>query len=485
MSEVHDMLNDFSSSSSSLRESLLSLRNNTRNVSNLESFSGAGASATKGYLKDVHVEVSVAYQDIIDDMKDKLKTSVTTFHSKVDSDQSCIIKSDYVTDFENKVKTSKDTIKKSVKAINTATSSINDISSVSKISTDEMTSDYDQIKKITTDLLKNFSEYSSTEASMLIGLEDGISKLNSTQNEMNKISSSSSGVGGYAPNKSKNLLSYLREAKKINRDSKRLYKASKNIYFGYVLKMSKGSNKYKYYLSNSKYAKFFGVKLLKDLPPGKNRVLQYNAGYITKEGKNLFKSLGFIDGDPKFLLNYKGGKAKALGKAAKDGAKNSFKIFDFKGFKGLSKTGKVLKGAGTGLTVLSAGLSAYDNYNDAKVQGLSKKQSVLSSALGTAGDLAVGGASAQVGMAIGTAIGGPVGLVIGLGLGIGIGKAGSYVLSGVKKGMNYVIKNGVSKSINDAGKVMSNTANKAIKGVSDRVNSALGGLKSVGKWAFD
>ena len=84
-----------------------------------------------------------------------------------------------------------------------------------------------------------------------------------------------------------------------------------------------------------------------------------NAKFVVEhipKGKNIFKSLGFVDGDPKFLLNYKGGKVKALGKAAKNGAKSSFKIFDFKGYKSLTKAGKVMKGAGSGLTVLSAGL---------------------------------------------------------------------------------------------------------------------------------
>ena len=109
---------------------------------------------------------------------------------------------------------------------------------------------------------------------------------------------------------------------------------------------------------------------------------------------------------------------------------------------------------------------------------------MLSSTLGTAGDLAVGEASAQVGMAIGTALGGPVGLVIGLGAGMVLGWAGSKVFSGVKKGMNYVIKNGVGKTVNDVGKAVKSKVDSVVKGVSKKVNSAMDGLKSVGKWAF-
>ncbi|MBP1044995.1 hypothetical protein I6N96_01795 [Enterococcus sp. BWM-S5] len=493
MTEVHDYFEEYTSASEVLRESLLELRNNMRSLSGLNSFEGESASAVKNYLTDVHVETSVGYQDLIDSSKSLMKFSINLFHDMVDSDHSCIIKSDYIDSLEDDVKSTKDSLKSSVESVNKEIGTIADISSASTIDAGTITDTYDKLKKVTTDLLTHLTEFTSVQNGRSSNLEELLSNLNSVHGEMSALSQSGKGISGYSKESTGiDILGILKKGKSIRGDVKRGIKYSKAAYLWKITKDSKlidRSKHYlsgcKYYLKDSKWSKMFGIKFLNT--DGKARILEYKNGVITKEGKNIYKQLGFVDGDPKFLLNYGKGKlgvVKGVGKAAADGAKGSFKIIDYKGYSELGKFGKAMTHAGNVMSVAAVGLSAYDNYTEAKLQGLNTSQRIVSTTVNTGIDLAAAGAGAKVGMAIGGLVGGPLGIVVGVAAGYVIGKAAAPIVKGIKDGVNYVIKNGVSKSIDAAGKAVKETAKKVTDSVKNTVDNISNGFASIGKWAF-
>lgn len=487
MGEVHDFYNSFEKSSSSLRDAVVGMRGSIQNLSSMKSFSGKGATATKNYLEEVHMNVSLSYQDSIDDLQKALKSSIESFHLNVDESQSCIIKTDYIQSLEKKLKSKKEAIKKEVDAINAEIASVSSICHVSKVNASLFLSAHKNVNKVMTSLVENFDQYMSEEAQIVSMVGESISALQNAQKNMKKISTSKGGIEAYQASMGNSVIAEIKNSKNIRKTYKNYIKTpAKGLYYAKLWKDAKNVNNASVIIKDGKIATY--------LRNGKKwgntgyKVLRFKHGKVTKLGKEIFKKMGCIEGDPNFLFNYAGknvkGVTKALGKAASDGAKKSFKLVDFKGYKELSKVGKTLKAGGAVLSVATTGLMAYDNYNEARTSGLSKNKSIVSTVVGTVGDLAVSGASAQVGMAIGTALGGPAGLIAGAIAGYAIGQAGSFIMTGVKKGMNYVLKNGVGKTVSDAGKFVTKKAKEVTKAVSDKVSDITKGFQSVGKWAF-
>ncbi|MTD40435.1 hypothetical protein GIX45_17785 [Erwinia sp. CPCC 100877] len=484
MNEVTDFINNYKSESKLLIEKLLSSRSSTNSIVSMNSFEGKGASSVKNYLTNVHVKSSRGYQDILSQIENSLDHTKNDFLSSVDNDGSCIIKSDYVEEIVDKISNEKNNISSSIKTINSELNSINDISNVSKISLTDLNNDYSEFKKIVTTMLEKFNSFQSTQNNSLANLEESLSLIKNIQSEMAKISSTSAGISNYDKNSFDNLIrrynelnGIIKKPKKILKEGLKLTKVGYLYGAGHIKIVKDAKGRIKYILVNkkntSKIGKMFIQKLMKDSGLKKfnsrstHRVLTNIKG--TKTSK-LFSKLSYTGGDPQFLNRVKGfkNKASSIGSVIKNKVKDNFpsikKAKDWgTSFKEASKWGKTAKIGGGVLSVASTGLMAYDNYNNARDSGLSKKEATVASTVNTGIDLAVVGVTTKVGMAIGTAIpipgvGTAVGAVAGFAIGMGLSYAGSTV---TKPAVDFV----------------KNKVNSAVKGASNA-------LKSFGKWAF-
>lgn len=485
MGEVHDFYNSFEKSSSSLRDAVVGMRGSIQNLSSMKSFSGKGATATKNYLEEVHMNVSLSYQDSIDDLQKALKSSIESFHFNVDESQSCIIKTDYIQSLEKKLKSKKEAIKKEVDAINDEIASVSSICRVSKVNASLFLSAHKNVNKVMTSLVENFDQYMSEEAQIVSMVGESISSLQNAQKNMKKISTSKGGIEAYQASMGNSVTQNLKKVISIRKTYKTLIeKPAKAFYYAKLWNDAKDIEHSSMVIKDRKIYSY--LRNGKEWKNKNYKIVRYSNGTVTKEGEAILKKLGWTYGDPNFVTNFAkaNGATKTIGKVSIDGAKNGMKIASFKGYKELTKVGKALKAGGSVLSVATTGLMAYDNYNEARTSGLSKNKSIVSTVVGTVGDLAVSGVSAQAGMAIGGIFGGPAGLIAGAVVGYAIGQAGSFIMTGVKKGMNYVLKNGVGKTVSDAGKFVTKKAKEVTKAVSDTVSDITKEFQSVGKWAF-
>lgn len=508
MQEVNDLLDDFGVASSSLKSTLKSMKNNTNNVVGLNSFSGKAAQATKNYLKDIHIEAVNSYVEMIDDLKETLKSSVDLFYSMVDNENSAIIKSTYVESFEKDLKKNEQNIAQSIESVNTHIGSISDISSTSKIDKSEFLTDFEKVSEIIEDVLTNMEAFSSSQGEILTNVEDRISKLQSMQSSMSEVTSSKGGISNYSRKKH----SAIAETLRIIRSTRADFNKAKNVIsLAYLEKTGrikvtygkKGSMRYELFNKSklpgflnkvgkkfsfvNKYADKLGKldKKFVDYLMEKSGVKKFKYGSTkriltsfkgTTKSNKFMTLFGSATKDPLILrkMNGLGSKIKTMTTIVKDKVKSNLPTpknykTNYKNWKAdmsvagkYSKTLKAAKFAGGVATIAATGLTAYDNFQNAREAGLSGAEVGVSTAVNTGIDLATTGVAMKVGMAIGTAIFPGGGTIVGAVGGFVVGMvAGSIIDKGISPVKNYV----------------KDKVNEGIKNIS----SAIG---SFGKWAF-
>ncbi len=490
MEEVNDYLSEFETSSTKLRDSLVDARSQTQSLASLDSFGGKGPDAAKSYLNDIHVNVSVAYQDVIDLFNTELKTNVEMFHAEVDSSASCIIKSEYVESFGKKIKTNKAKLKSSLKIINDSIKKINDISSASSISMTSANQAYKEISKVSEKLLTSLNSFSK----MNVGsLENSINATNQAQSQMDSISGSSGGIAKYDKKDYKTFFDYL---KMFSKGREGLVEAGE--YAEALLTFVKNYNKVKfvktglfsyslssedrkalaYFVSHMDDPKIKGMsaketrQLIKKLgEQGKNFSSKFsNYNFMDMMGVLAREKFNGGDFDAKILKKlprdafkkvnfniFNASTAKTVGKAAAKGFSESFDMMKPSYYKSAGKLGK---GLGV-LSVVSAGATGMDKYKDAKVQGLNTGESVVAAGVNTAIEIGADSAMTSALTTVGTAICPGVGTVVGFVLGVGA----TWAKDNIKLG---------DKTINE----------HITSGVNTAVQSVSKGAQAVGNWLF-
>lgn len=474
MSEVHSMADNFSASSSTLKDSLTSFKTNANSIAGLQSFEGTGATAVKGYLKDIHVEASSNYSNLLSSMGEKMKLSIDLFHATVDNDPSCIIKTEYVNQLQNELKSAKDKVKNSVKTINSEISKISDISSVSKIDASNLTDDYNQFKKITKDLLKNFSEFNSATNSQTSDLESKLSLLDQLQSGMSEVSNGVGGIANYIGNNSF-LKAILRNYKDLQfpidnflepsgdtaKALKKFLKMYRNGNFDYrnghiIVRGTRGQlEKFMGKIPDSTYKKM----LRSAFENGKFKGLKSQFNF--KDGFGAFMRSSGVDDSLKFIKReaFQSAKniskfgwndVKTVGNGVKDGLKSSIPSF-----KGASK---FTKGMGV-LSLVSVGATGLDKYDSANKAGLKGASSVVAATTNTVVETATDTAIVSGLTSVGTIICPGIGTAVGFGVGVAVTWAKDNINLG-------------DKSFNEH---VTSAVNKTVKGVGDKI-------KGIGNW---
>lgn len=477
MSEVHDMADSFSSSAASLKESLASFKNNANSIAGLQSFEGTGAAAVKGYLKDIHVETSSNYNDLLSSMGKKMKMSIELFHSTVDNDHSCIIKSEYVTQLQNEIKDAKDKVKDAVKSINSEISKISDISSASKIDASNLNNDYNQFKKITKEVLKNLSEFTSATSGQTAELENNLSLLHQIQSGMSEISSSAEGILSYLGDNSfiKALIrsykdlqfpidNFLEPSSNVAKELKKFLKMYMNGNFDYknghiIVRGTRSqleafmgkipNSTYKKMLRNAFVnGKFVGIKSKFNFKDGfgafiRSSGIDDSLNSIKREAFQSVKNISKLDWND----------VKTVGSSVKKSVKSS--LLPFADFKGASK---LTKGMGI-LSAVSIGATGLDKYDSAKKSGLNGISAGVATVTNTTVETASDTAIVSGLTSFGTAICPGIGTAVGFGLGLAV----TWAKDNVKLG---------DKTLNEH---VTSAVNNTVKGVSDK-------LKGIGNW---
>lgn len=478
MSEVIALCQEFQTAAENVKDSLEKINGNATDISSLNSFTGDGPSKAKNYLKDIYKGVNEAYNETLEIITDSFDVAISNFESSVDEASDTLIQDEYLETVRTEVEKSSKLVKNATKTINASIGSISDISNASKVNTSEISKSSKEFNQIIEKLKKSLSSFISSSQSIAADCDNAIEYLGKIQAEMNKITSNG-GISGYKASTITTVMGLLKENKKLNKARKHSLKlvAAVNSARGY--KKLKASGDIFYNTRNIKNA----TKVWIIDPNTGKKVLASSAR------RSIPGSVGFNKKGKEFLKNkelqfdkyqLKRTKLSGIGRASKDGVKDSFKLVDVSGIKNSFKSGSWIKGTGKvlggGLSVGFTALSAYDNYTDAKKQGLNKKEAVVASGINTATSMAVYGASAKVGMAIGTAIFPGAGTVVGAVLGLATG----MIISGVaNKVLDKVLldplKKGVNKTVKEVG--------KKVKQLGNNVSSFFGKAK-IGNFSF-
>ncbi|MGX7263800.1 T7SS effector LXG polymorphic toxin [Enterococcus crotali] len=459
MSEVKLLKEDLTKNADKATSAIAETKAGLGNIKDMDSFKGDGAKATKNYITHAHNNLIEVYDNIIEDLKSNFTYSMDQFSSSVDNDASCIIDSSYVTQLKTEVTSATKSISSAIKSINKEISSISDITSASKIQTTEFKSDEKEFKKIITDMIDKFEAFISASSNKVSQSKEFISTLNSMQGQIQKISAVPNGIKGF--NKSK-----IQIFKDLRNSYKNIKKYAKPgigaVHFVYHAK--KGNIKVKYV----KYGKL-DIRIVNPKAIiGKIRKNRFDKWTYTKDwGKGTaYRAMTGIKKGKVELANATSKTSKfwtldksvlgvskgTIAKRLKDSVKSPFT-----GWKNLGTFGKFAKGAGLVGTAVDAGLSGYDNFNDATKQGLTGSKRVVSTTVNTSIDVGIKAGGAAVGAKagaiagawagsfipiVGTGVGAAVGAIVGGAVGSGLAsKVTKKVKDGIKKGINKVIKN--------------------------------------------
>lgn len=363
MSEVVDLAKKVQQETSSLTDVFTTMENRANAIIEMDSFTGFAAMDVQKYLDKMHLTVSESFRVLLDELDDSFESHISTFKSMVDSDDSAIVKSDYLhIDMGVNLQNHHNKMEGYTSSVARTIEDVSDLVSVSIPESHNMTDAYDEAAKTLEELKQNLNQFNN----------EGKGKIKKTEEMLDLIELT------------------VKKAVKVNSKTRftdfKAGEANAGIY------NSQGGASYVYTLSGLN-------NTLKDINTERGN---YGRGGAPKK-PNLAPHPSTLSGKEK----------------AKYVAGETFKTGPKEGFKGATGFGK---GMSKALGPLSVGISGYSNYHDAKAEGLNTKQAVARTVADTAVDTAVSGAVQAGFTAAGTAlipipgVGTAVGALVGIGI---------------------------------------------------------------------
>lgn len=143
ISEVHDFSDDLQEASEDIRSSLIKVKKGIETIDGMSSFSGKAAKEAKYYFNDLHQTILGSFRGVFSDLEENLNSHLKTFSSNVDSDESAVIKRDYLQDVKEDINEVFDDLNEQDEAISETIQKVSDITSAAPPSF----SDVSQTKK--------------------------------------------------------------------------------------------------------------------------------------------------------------------------------------------------------------------------------------------------------------------------------------------------------------------------------------------------
>ncbi|WP_449354456.1 T7SS effector LXG polymorphic toxin [Virgibacillus natechei] len=456
--EVITLSDELKTTSIEIEASLNEIKGNIGDIEAMDSFSGKAANAAKGYFSDFHNTVIESFNRLFTDLNDNLKKHVETFQSNVDSSESTIIESDYLTDHETDIDIEYQKLSSMHQSIKRAINNVADISSVGAPELYTVTSDKNEVIETVTELDENLSSFTSEGKQHNSQTKDLLQQIEGTMSQ----ASAKTGEARFTALKANKKLEGLKDlaifsASAIagSTSSIAIAKAAKDKGLS-VSKYTK-NGKVTYRINASEKAlKELGVKpdahAARDLKKQKKSgnpktALSYPEN---RTGKLVWSRVGqdATKNYPEMAsFNDKASnmdKFKSVGNATYRGAKDSLTDLNPKNI----PSNGIVRSAGKALGPLGVGLNYYSNYNDAKVAGLTGEEAYTRATVDTAIDTAISG-GVQAGFTaagtafipipgVGTAIGAGVGIAANWALNLKFGDSDKSVMDRAKGAFHKV-----------------------------------------------
>ncbi|MEF2292232.1 T7SS effector LXG polymorphic toxin [Virgibacillus dokdonensis] len=437
ISEVIEFSSDFQKVSTHIKSSLKEISTNIEQIIGMDTFSGKAAKNAKGYFDSFHKHgIIEALTELFTDLNHNLKDHLEAFHSNVDSHENAIIQSDYLNDQQIKINIDYQKLRDLDDRIQKAIHNVSDITSAGIPSFYTIVQDEKEVVETITELEENFNSFTNEGKSHNSQTKALIEHIEKTMNSVK----GSAGVERFSDYKNdenfKKLSSltstYLAPSISGYTSSKAIARAAEND--GLSVSKYEKNGRITYRINASEAAlKELGIKPNKHAKyslyqSGKSGRAKTPLNYYDKktgkqvwspEGKELVRKYPSLE-----LYNYNTKtteKFKSVGRVIARGAVNSVTDLNPRGI----ISGTAANGIGKGLGALGIGLNYYNNYNDAKTDGLNDTDAYTRATIDTTIDTATAGAvTAGVTAVASFAIPIPfVGTAIGVAAGIGVNAA--------------------------------------------------------------
>lgn len=345
LKEVRELAYEVEKETESIQETLTKLKADKEAIINMDNLTGQAASSVKMYLKELHDPLNEFFESLFRNINKNFENHISKFQSKVDPNESTVIERQYLyMEVEILMENQHRMFDSSITSLEKALSGISDIVPISAPTSDNINRTYYNLSKGLETLQDNFITYTQQEKS----------NINKVDEILKGIQSITTKVG--AVDVSERFAHY-----KSGKGNKHLFKSKEVV------------------------DEISNIKDLVDSAAGSATSV---AGYGQKKGAtqpSIKESSSALS---------KKEKAKYIGKQGVKGSKTALKDT-------INIKPKTL---GKALGPLGAGLDGYTNYQDARIEGLNKRQATLRAIADTAVDTAVSGGVMTGSIAAGTVL---------------------------------------------------------------------------------
>ncbi|HLQ97666.1 MAG TPA: T7SS effector LXG polymorphic toxin, partial [Candidatus Dormibacteraeota bacterium] len=115
--------------------------------------------SAKGYFNEFHLTVMESFEELFTDLDNNVKQHIEAFQSNVDSSESAIIESDYLTDHKNDIDIEYQNLKNMHRTIEKTIDEVSDISSAIAPTTHSITNDNREVVKTIDELEENLTSF--------------------------------------------------------------------------------------------------------------------------------------------------------------------------------------------------------------------------------------------------------------------------------------------------------------------------------------
>ncbi|GED47609.1 T7SS effector LXG polymorphic toxin [Carnobacterium maltaromaticum] len=477
--EIDDYFQDFETEAKNWKTQFDGITKSVDGIIGMDSFEGTSAEKTKNYFKDAHKMVIQSFSSVIDASTKNATALLDAFSGDVDNSTTAIIKSDYVEAQSKALKSSISSLKGYNTAINNQVKGVADITSSDATSFSKVTAEETAFSKVVTDLLAHLSSYSSDSLKSVQEIEASLDDLESALKEIEGIQEK--GIDKYTvdpfANPAMAILATINDFLNAGGGAgeKAVEAASQSIEFFRLILVGKIT----YRDGQLIYHGVRGLETLGvDIRSVQRAYQEFRAtGGVNLNGTNYsFRRIIQNFTDEVLGGEYSISGATTGGIGANIASKAGKGFVDALNPKDYWKSLKSLKAApviGAAVTTLTAGMSAYENYNDAKGQGLSDGEAKVASAINTTVvDVGLAGASAATGVAVVSA------LAVGAAPAIAVAAIGTAAGMAIYWGLDNLKIEG--KPLTGHIKDFVNTSVESVSSTISSISSTVGGWLSFG-----
>src|SRR5699024_4847658 len=358
--EVREIADKVKQEKDHMLDLLTTLESDKKAIINMERFLGSSAHKVKSYLDDLHIPLNEFFVSLFENISSNFDKHISKFQSNVDSGESAIVQNGYLeVDIETMMKSYYQNFKGSMTALDKQVSNIYDILPLELPESYDITKSYFALSDIVKDLQKNHSSFEGSGKMNTNKVEEILTGIDTIITKATQVDPTAR-FTDYERGSANKFLFGSKEVVSVINNLKEVVDASKTTKAHYTQYDGKGN-------------------------PKKPNVKPHPSTYSGKE------------------------QAKYVGREVARGQRDTVRQFT-----------RLPSSAGKLLGPLGIGLDGYNNYHDAKAEGLGTTEAVVRSVGDTVVDTAVSTSVMSASIAIGTMVAPGIGTAVGAIAGLAI-----------------------------------------------------------------